>query len=246
MIKIETSEDFHHIILARPKKKNAINSEMYAQMAAALEQAAGSTTVKAAIISHEGDFFCAGHDLNDFLQNPLNDDHPLLKFLEQLKSFPKYLIMVLNGSAVGIGTTMLCHADFVIAKQGITLETPFVTLGLNAEAGSSQLFSRIFGHHIARDMLLLGHKKPIEMFQTTLLHALCPNKNIVNAILHKLKSDISHLPLSGILANKDLMQYRHETLDETFIREAQSFKFLLQTKETQKIIAQKLTTIEQK
>ena len=121
--------------------------------------------MKAVIIDHEGDFFCAGHDLNDFLQNPMNDQHPVLRFLEQLRIFPKYLIITLSGSAAGVGATMLCHADFVIVKRGISLETPFVTLGLNAEAGSSQLFARIFGHHLARDMLLLGRKKPIELLK---------------------------------------------------------------------------------
>src|SRR5579871_3136698 len=67
------------------------------------------------------------------------------------------LVDAVNGLAVGIGTTMLLHCDFVVAATDARFSTPFVSLGLVPEAGSSLLAPLLFGHRRAFELLVMGH-----------------------------------------------------------------------------------------
>ena len=58
--------------------------------------------------------------------------------------------------AIGIGTTMLMHADLIIAARSATFRMPFTPLGLVPEAGSSMLVPQAIGLRRANALLLLG------------------------------------------------------------------------------------------
>ncbi len=146
------------IRLNRPKKKNALSFAMYDALTAALQSANQNPHVRAALVSAEGDSFCAGNDIQDFLSNPALDmaTAPPIKFIEQLIAFEKPLIVAVHGNAVGIGTTMLLHADLVYANETARFSVPFVSLGLVPEAASSILLRERIGVAAANDMLLRG------------------------------------------------------------------------------------------
>ena len=55
----------------------------------------------------------------------------------------------MDGIAIGIGTTMLFHCDYVLASTTATFTTPFIHLGLVPEGASSLLFPRTMGHQRA-------------------------------------------------------------------------------------------------
>lgn len=238
MINIAFSEYFCTIQLERIDKKNALTPEMYLQIVDAFEKAAKSSKIKALILKSKGDYFCSGHDIHDFIDNPqgFNNDHPLLKFLAHLENFSKLLICVVGGHAIGIGTTLLLHADFIIAQRGVSLSTPFIKMGLCAEAGSSQLLERIIGRATAREMLLLGRDIKAEQLKGTLINELTSSVAQSDALLKIVKKQISELPLTGILKNKELMQPKSEPLMMTMEREIQAFAQLLQSSGTQKLI----------
>ena len=241
MIGIEIGQDVCTIRFKRPQKKNALTCDMYAEATEALRKAAESNTVKALVIRGEGDYFCSGHDINDFLRSGgIHSDHPLLGFLSAIESFPKMLVGVVEGSAIGIGVTMLFHCDFVISMRKAKFQTPFITLGLCAEAGSSRLAERILGKPLAREMLLLGAEIPAAKLDGKLINDITDTPSQTEAALKILLSKIKRLPMSGILQNKDLMRERGETIVQTMEREAKSFALLLKSPATQKIIAAKL------
>jgi enoyl-CoA hydratase/carnithine racemase len=66
------------------------------------------------------------------------------------------IVAAVHGNAVGIGTTMLFHCDFVIAEEGTRFLMPFVDLGLVPEAASSLILPRLAGRRRAARYLLLG------------------------------------------------------------------------------------------
>jgi enoyl-CoA hydratase/carnithine racemase len=141
----------------RPDKRNAITGEMYAELADQLNAAVDNDEVGAVLIYGEGDDFTAGNDINDFLNNPPTvDNAPVWRFLIAIREFPKPLVASITGRAVGIGTTLLLHCDYVIAGKGTKLSMPFVNLGLVPEAASSYLLPLIMGHQRASELLLLG------------------------------------------------------------------------------------------
>ncbi len=148
------------ITLARPERRNAITVAMYAALADAIESAADNASIRLITLEGQGEDFTAGNDLGDFLQampEPgSGEDIPVWRLLRALARNKVPLIAAVHGNAVGIGTTMLFHCDFVLAEEGCRFVMPFVDLGLVPEAASSLLFPRLAGRRRAARHLLLG------------------------------------------------------------------------------------------
>lgn len=145
-----------HIVLRRPQKRNALTMAMFSSLAESLGIAAAHPSVRAIVITGDGENFCAGHDLKAFDQWPQLPGDPVPRFLRALADVRKPLVVGVHGSAAGIGVTMLLHADWVLAVPGTNLLLPFVNLGIAPEAASSLLLAQAVGTLRARQLLLGG------------------------------------------------------------------------------------------
>jgi len=136
-----------HIRLDRADKRNAVTRSMYETMAEAIAQAEADKAIRALLFSGVGEAFCAGNDLNDFVADPpTGAESPVFRFLRAISTAKKVLVAAVHGAAVGIGTTMLLHCDFVVAARSAWRSLPFVTLGLLPAAASTLLLPRAIGH----------------------------------------------------------------------------------------------------
>jgi enoyl-CoA hydratase/carnithine racemase len=163
------------VMFNRPEKKNALTGAMYAALVDAFHQADNDPAIRVVLLSGAGDTFTSGNDIKDFqsraatneaqsrtatneAQSPTgtNDVSHASPFLEALSSLATPLVAAVNGAAIGVGTTMLAHADLVIAARSARFVMPFTSLGLVPEAASSLLFPRLVGHQRASALLLLG------------------------------------------------------------------------------------------
>ncbi len=156
---VPVSLDGHILTLRmnRPEKRNALNAEMYAALAAGLQRANEDPQVRVAVITGGPGCFTAGNDILDFVGNPPHDEsHPVMQFLNRLADSEKPLIAAVNGVAVGVGTTLLLHCDLAYAAENARFHLPFVNLGLCPEAGSSFLLPLRTGSHRAAEAILLG------------------------------------------------------------------------------------------
>jgi enoyl-CoA hydratase/carnithine racemase len=147
----------------RPEKKNALTAPMYAALSAALEGAARDDAVRCVVIAGAPGAFCAGNDLQDFLDAAARGGGLAAEgvhFLVTLARAEKPLVAAVNGLAVGIGTTLLFHCDHVVAASDARFSTPFVSLGLVPEAASSLLAPRRMGY--ARAFALLAMGRPLD------------------------------------------------------------------------------------
>ena len=148
------------IMLARPERRNAITVAMYAALADAVESAAGDPSIRLIALQGQGEDFTSGNDLGDFLkempQPGSGEDLPVWRLLRALAKNQVPIIAAVHGNAVGIGTTMLFHCDFVLAQEGCRFVMPFVDLGLVPEAASSLIMPRLAGRRRAARHLLLG------------------------------------------------------------------------------------------
>lgn len=147
------------IRIDRPAKKNALTTAMYAAMAETLQAFDRDDAVRVALI-RGGNDFTAGNDLRDFAEASASGDRTALdaivEFLTRLADFSKPLVAAVRGNAVGVGTTMLLHADAVFAGASARFRLPFTQLGLVPEAGSSLLLPLTVGRMRASWMLLAG------------------------------------------------------------------------------------------
>ncbi len=148
--------DTLHIVLNRPDKRNALDMPMFSRLAAELTAADRESQVGAVLLSGAGDAFCAGHDLRAFSSWPQQPDGPVPVFLHALAALQKPLVAAVHGHAVGIGATMLLHADWVVSTPDAELRLPFVDMEIAPEAASSLLLARVVGLGRARRIMLSG------------------------------------------------------------------------------------------
>jgi enoyl-CoA hydratase/carnithine racemase len=141
----------------RPERKNALSLAMYAALADILNAANQDPKVRVVVVSGVNECFTSGNDLLDFMNEPeIHNKHPVVRFMVALQYCSKPVVAVVQGHAVGIGTTLLLHCDLVYAAEDTRLQLPFVNLGLCPEYASSYLLPRLVGQQKAAELLLLG------------------------------------------------------------------------------------------
>jgi len=160
-IKTATLNGVATIEIARPEKKNALTVAMYQAMADALHAAVADSAVRAVLITGQPGVFTSGNDIEDFMSRPPGQgseglDSPVFRFMRALLDCDKPVVAAVTGAAIGIGTTMLLHCDFVYVSDEARLAMPFVSLGLVPEFASSLLVPQLMGHRRAAEKLLLG------------------------------------------------------------------------------------------
>jgi enoyl-CoA hydratase/carnithine racemase len=153
----ERSESILQVQFNRPARKNALTSAMYATVAELVDAAATDDGIRVVLLHGAGDSFSAGNDLEDFMTNPPKPGQSVQeRFVAALINFPKPLIAAVHGVAVGSGTTMLSHCDFVYAAENTRFQLPFVNLAVVPELGTSYLIPSQSGYLAAAELLLLG------------------------------------------------------------------------------------------
>ncbi len=221
------------LTLNRPDKKNALTDAMYGALSDAMEAAQGDAAVRVVVIRGNGDMFCAGNDLGDFLAaagRGGSTEANVHRFIRLLGSYHKPLVAGVQGRAVGIGTTMLLHCDQVVLAEDALLTTPFVGLGLVPEAASSVLLPKLVGHQQAFAMLALGQAMDAQAAQAAgLASMVVPNAGLDEAVA-KVAAGIAALPPGAVQATKALMR-DSEAIDAVILRESKVFGERLQSAE---------------
>ncbi|XP_048448628.1 enoyl-CoA delta isomerase 2-like, partial [Rhincodon typus] len=113
-----------------------------------------------------GDYYCSGNDLSNFTdigpegieQKSKNSGELLKRYVSHYIDFPKPLIGVINGPAVGVAVTVLGLFDAVYATDKATFHAPFSKLGQSPEGCSSYTFPKIMGTSKANEILLFNKK----------------------------------------------------------------------------------------
>lgn len=153
------------IVLNRPKKLNSITIPMYKKLSEILQESIQDSNIQAVTITGSGEFFSSGNDFNSIMvtqdENSSSDDSlvsTFKNFVDTLITYPKLLIAIVNGPAIGIATTMLPLCDMVYCSDKAYFHTPFTHLGVVAEGCSTYTFPKILGKSKASEMLYLGYK----------------------------------------------------------------------------------------
>src|SRR5438132_6105105 len=153
----ERSGNILRIQLNRPEKKNAMTVAMYITLADLLNAAAKDDQIRVVLWHGAGDSFSAGNDIEDFIKNPPGPgESPQARLIQALINFDKPIVAAVQGAAIGGGTTMLTHCDFVFAGESAKFQMPFVNLALVPEFGSSSTVPARIGYLRAAELILLG------------------------------------------------------------------------------------------
>jgi len=206
-IKSATLNGVATVEIARPEKKNAITMAMYQQMADAINAAAADPAVRAVLLTGQPGIFTSGNDIEDFMQRPPSTtESPAFVFMKALMGCEKPVIAAVTGAAIGIGTTMLLHCDFVYVSDEARLAMPFVSLGLVPEFGSSLVVPQLMGNARAAEKLLLGDPfTGADAVEAGIANAVLPASEVVNHA-RRIAERFNALPPGAVRDTKRLMR----------------------------------------
>ena len=237
-IKTGTANGVAQIEIARPEKKNALTVAMYTAMAQALDAARADNAVRAVLITGQPGIFTSGNDIEDFMTrtppaggDPL--DTPVFDFMRALMDCDKPVVAAVTGAAIGIGTTMLLHCDFVYVSDEARLAMPFVTLGLVPEFASSAIVPQLMGQRRAAQTLLLGEPfTPEQAVEFGIASAVIPAGEVVNHA-RRIAEKFNLLPMGAVREAKQLLRApQREAFVQTIRSENAVFARRLKSPET--------------
>ncbi len=152
-------------------RRGALTPELYETIAEAMERAK-SPKIRSVILTSEGDFFCAGGDLNVLisrreLSEPERRDkvdglHDLVRSIRQ-STVP--VIAAVEGGAAGAGASLVLACDLIVAARGAKFTAAYVKAGLVPDAGLTASLARMLPRPLAMEMCLLGRPVSAERFE---------------------------------------------------------------------------------
>lgn len=194
----------------RAEKKNALTLDMYEEMANAIESV-DIEQIKAVLIYANGDDFCAGNDISVFAQSDENmQANEARHFMQALMDCPVPTVVKVTGNAIGIGTTMLLHCDFVYAGENSIFWMPFVDLALVPEFASSFLIPKLAGDKKAAQWLLLAERFGAADAQQYGVITQSVREQELDAVVQKTLSKLVSKPTNALLYTKKLLGHRKE------------------------------------
>ena len=154
------------IWLNRPERKNALNTALLCELAAACTELA-QEGARAILIQGKDGHFAAGADINEIAT--LSPQQALLDARvaawKHLRECPVPLIAAVEGYCLGGGMELLLSCDFAVAHPDAKFGLPEVKLGLMPGAGGTQILPRVVGMRRAARMIYSG-----EIFDATTMH----------------------------------------------------------------------------
>lgn len=214
------------LTLTRANKKNAFTQQMYIDLANAINFAQHDHQTRVIVIQGSEGCFTAGNDMHDFASIKRHDSNSINgteQFMIALMESSLPVVAKVEGLAIGIGTTLLLHCDFVYATPDAKFMMPFINLGLVPEYASSYILPRLTGHVKAAEWLMLGETFSAQDARDAgMINAVIAPEDIdqkINQVVAKLVA----LPRISMMQTKQLLKSNHEEVKKHVFKELEIF-----------------------
>jgi 2-(1,2-epoxy-1,2-dihydrophenyl)acetyl-CoA isomerase len=198
------------LTLNRPEKLNALNVELGAGLAAAMDRAGADPRVRAVVLTGAGRAFCAGGDLGAIRAardaGRVAELEPLLRAGAQLilrmRTMETPIIAAVNGPAAGGGMNVALGCDVRIASEQASFGQSFAKVGLFPDYGGTYLLPRLVGPARAAEMFWLADMIPArEAERLGIVNRVVPHEQLA-AEAHALAVRVAAAPPLAVRALK--------------------------------------------
>jgi len=213
------------IILNRPDKKNAMNSELLNDLYRALENAENSKA-SVVVIRGAGHTFSAGGDLLEFKSS---DDAGTLidrmalalhNSIKKIRQIDAIVVAIVEGAAVGAGFGLALACDITVAEQKAIMNMAYRRVGLTPDGGGSFFLSRLAGAKRFSEFYLLSRNITMtEAQKLGLVNFVYPQEELESKVAQLIDS-LQALPMETIHYFKELVNASfYKGLEEHLDRE---------------------------
>lgn len=159
-IKVEIKEGIGIITLHRPEVLNALNSQVFQELAEAATALGADDQVRVVIITGGPKVFAAGADIKQMVETGAVEmaltDKPSHRALSIIENLPKPVIAAIAGYALGGGLELALAVDIRLAADNAQLGLPEIKLGIIPGAGGTQRLPRLIGAGRAKELIFTG------------------------------------------------------------------------------------------
>ena len=231
MITCSTKESLATITLSRPNEKNAINTQMAAELKTIRDEISRDKTIKIVIITADGnEVFCAGTDTKEFraLQNRTKGAE-LFSVASTVDTFDCPVIAAIGGDALGQGLELALACDLRICSQNAKFGMPQVTVGQMPRDGGTQRLSRLVGRGKALEMILLGESiEAREAYRIGLVHKVVSPVDLMQVVMDMAHKMARMSPISLAYTKEAVKKGMDLTLEQGLRLEADLY-YLIHT-----------------
>src|SRR5271165_4948726 len=152
------------LVMNRPDRLNALNSELSTALNQSLEQVAQDESVRVVVLTGAGRAFCAGGDLGAIGKGresgETKDLGPILRtgmqVVLKMRTMPQPVIAAVNGAAAGAGMNIALAADIRMAAEEATFGQNFAKVGLFPDYGGTYFLPQLVGPAKAAELFYTG------------------------------------------------------------------------------------------
>lgn len=157
---VETNEQIAVVTINRPTKLNALNKQTIEQLHQCLKALKDDTNTRVILLTGSGEkAFVAGADISEFASFSQEEGAKMAqqgqeKLFDFVEQFPKPIIALVNGFALGGGLELAMSAHFRIASSNAKVGLPEVTLGVIPGYGGTQRLAQLIGKGKAMELIM--------------------------------------------------------------------------------------------
>jgi enoyl-CoA hydratase len=202
---LDVSDRIATITINRPDKRNALNAVVRREIVEALDDLRARDDVRVVIITGSGGkAFVAGADVAEFAERtPLEQREAMQgrRVFDEVAAFPKPVIAMINGFALGGGCELALACDVRVAARSARFGQPEIRLGLIPGGGGTQRLPRLIGAGRALRLILTGDLIDAEeAYRIGLVDVLADDADLNDRTLELARAMAAHSPVALRLA----------------------------------------------
>jgi len=227
------------IYLNRPNVLNALNETMKDELIHALKKTQKDDDIRVLILTGRGRSFCAGADLNRFVEIQESDQEHHKKsrfgsidFPRTFIQYPKPIIAAINGPAYGFGFTVALTCDIRLASERASFSCAFVRIGVTPEFCSTFFLPRLIGYGKAAELVFTARPFDArEALEIGAVNHIFPHHRLMHEA-KKIAKQIASMPATAVQKSKEILRHgMQSTLDQVIQHEAVVFLDAMKTEE---------------
>lgn len=238
-IELIREEEIAYLYLNRPKVLNALNETMKNELIHALQETEEDHRIRVIILTGRGRGFCAGADLNRFIELQEGDvDHKKkskfgsVDFPRAFVQYPKPIIAAINGPSYGFGFTVTLTCDIRLASERAKFSCAFVRVGVTPEFCSTYFLPRLIGYGKAAELIFTARPFDAhEAFEIGVVNDVFPHHRLMSEAKKMAKQIASMSPIAVQKSKEILRHGMQSTLDQVIQHEAVVFLDAMKTEE---------------